>query len=1327
MPQFLRRAPWQWLATFAILLLLACMVAGMPPHSIWGFDTDFPAGTELHGTAALGLLLLAIGIAVPARWQVTLAALSGGAAVAALLMAAAGPASLVQRAGEVAQGQSSFGRLALAAWMVAAAAQLWCLRQRLPLSAALALALAVVQGIALAAAWSYLLVCNLSFGILPSSSSFVSLPLLAVVSLLSAGLWLRVVANGREALASGAHAHRWNFVRVLSAIVLSAASAGLCGVVVVTVYSAEWLTDGLRVRAERRAEVLRRHVHNTADATVAAPRKADGSTGRVDAAVGWPRAALPVLRTTDLTASLLPTGGVLVSLPGSRAAGPAGALEVIVQLPGRTTPGMQFDDRLNGLAIGQYLCARSELGDRRSFSCWGIVPMPDALDTGSPFVRTLPHANTAHAASVQAIETGGATRLVAFAPVGELGTYLWLEIDASGVVTQLGRPLVAAMGALAVLMLAGAGWSSRRLLPELRRNALALAQAEAVNLHLPVATLMLDDQNRIVEVNPALGALVGVPPQQLLGRPMAELFAPGQGKELESGPHPDAQRSALAMGLPPPVVVVRLLALGVDGLRIPVEARLARFADSPGRSAVLMLRDLRAELREKSALVRWGRVFDEAGWGMALGSIGDSPEYLLVNPAYAARMGYTPDELIGTPVRRCVAPGSQQALDALRQRAIQQGHAQARIHHLHRDGRELASLVDLSFAQGVDGQVDALVVGVFDIDELAHDVALSQGAARRLRAVLDALPVGVWVADAAGKVETLNTAARALWGAAGKAWHGDADTPRTHASLLRRAVATRSVASKELAGLTTGSGSDRTIRITAHPLSDEQGKVVGAVVIDEDLTARIRGKQAVAQFTQLLDRYLQSSAVGIAIFDGQDRIERSNIAWDVMVGTANPGRAATVGHSFDDVLDPADPLYGRGFLRRVREGAAPTYFGEHRLLRSQGTWGWTMVVASRLPAVRGMDGQVLVQAWDVDAQRRSATELMASQTRLEAAQRISGVGDWTWHPQDDRLDCSGQLLGMLGLPAEASQAVGRGLLLDRVASDERAAVAAAFDAAAGGSARLDAECRLQRPDGTWIDLHLQGTRRTGPAGPEIFGTVQDVTDRKTVERELRRSQELLRELMVRQGQAVEDERKRIATEMHDELGQLITSLRMDLSMLRDAPASPEVLATRSAHMRGTADRMSEVVRHVASHLRPAALDLGLAAAIEWLAEDFGHRWEVDCQVELPEDESLGLGEQAGLALFRAVQESLTNIAKHAGATRVKIQLRRIGDAVALSVSDNGRGFDADAPVDRSRGGLGLLGMRERLLAIGATLSVRSSPEGTTIHIHCPVTLTEPTP
>lgn len=142
------------------------------------------------------------------------AALSGGAAVAALLMAAAGPASLVQRAGEVAQGRSSFGHLALAAWMVAAAAQLWCLRQRL-LSAALALALAVVQGTALAAAWSYLLVCNLAFGILPSSSSFVSLPLLAVVSLLSAGLWLRVVANGREALASGAHAHRWNFVRAV--------------------------------------------------------------------------------------------------------------------------------------------------------------------------------------------------------------------------------------------------------------------------------------------------------------------------------------------------------------------------------------------------------------------------------------------------------------------------------------------------------------------------------------------------------------------------------------------------------------------------------------------------------------------------------------------------------------------------------------------------------------------------------------------------------------------------------------------------------------------------------------------------------------------------------------------------------------------------------------------------------------------------------------------------------------------------------------------------------------------------------------------------------
>ncbi|HYR25373.1 MAG TPA: ATP-binding protein, partial [Aquabacterium sp.] len=163
-------------------------------------------------------------------------------------------------------------------------------------------------------------------------------------------------------------------------------------------------------------------------------------------------------------------------------------------------------------------------------------------------------------------------------------------------------------------------------------------------------------------------------------------------------------------------------------------------------------------------------------------------------------------------------------------------------------------------------------------------------------------------------------------------------------------------------------------------------------------------------------------------------------------------------------------------------------------------------------------------------------------------------------------------------------------------------------------------------------------------------------------------------------------------------------------------------AQRAEQMRETMATMTDVVRHVASNLRPAALDMGLVAAIEWLAEDFSLRWETTCTVLLSSDEPddwARLPEPVALALFRAVQESLTNIAKHAQAHNVGIRLQQAGAGVQLSVSDDGRGFDLAAVTVRKGGGLGLLGMRERMHAIGADLDIQTGSGGTTLTIHYP--------
>jgi signal transduction histidine kinase len=210
----------------------------------------------------------------------------------------------------------------------------------------------------------------------------------------------------------------------------------------------------------------------------------------------------------------------------------------------------------------------------------------------------------------------------------------------------------------------------------------------------------------------------------------------------------------------------------------------------------------------------------------------------------------------------------------------------------------------------------------------------------------------------------------------------------------------------------------------------------------------------------------------------------------------------------------------------------------------------------------------------------------------------------------------------------------------------------------------------------------------------------------------------LRALSTYHEKELEEERRRIAREVHDELGQFLTALKMDISLLRLRFGDDPELREKAEDMRGLVEQTIQVVRHVASNLRPAALDLGLVPAIEWLAEDFGHRWEIACRVDLSGAE-ITLDDIHATAVFRVVQESLTNVARHAGASAVTISLDVAHDRLQLSIRDNGRGFDP-AAIENTRS-FGLLGMRERMLGLGGALIVDSATgKGTTVTIYLPI-------
>lgn len=191
-------------------------------------------------------------------------------------------------------------------------------------------------------------------------------------------------------------------------------------------------------------------------------------------------------------------------------------------------------------------------------------------------------------------------------------------------------------------------------------------------------------------------------------------------------------------------------------------------------------------------------------------------------------------------------------------------------------------------------------------------------------------------------------------------------------------------------------------------------------------------------------------------------------------------------------------------------------------------------------------------------------------------------------------------------------------------------------------------------------------------------------------------------------EAREEERRRIARELHDELGQRLTALKMELSSLASAkgPRSDE---TRIANMLEMIDDTVASVRRIAADLRPMMLDdLGLNAAIEWLARDAARRLDMEITVRLSEEDP-PVTQGAAIALYRMVQEALTNVARHARATEVNIEMRQEGGELVLTVRDNGVGFPAD--LQHNEGRYGLLGIRERAYMLGGRLEVDNPPGG----------------
>jgi PAS domain S-box-containing protein len=261
-----------------------------------------------------------------------------------------------------------------------------------------------------------------------------------------------------------------------------------------------------------------------------------------------------------------------------------------------------------------------------------------------------------------------------------------------------------------------------------------------------------------------------------------------------------------------------------------------------------------------------------------------------------------------------------------------------------------------------------------------------------------------------------------------------------------------------------------------------------------------------------------------------------------------------------------------------------------------------------------------------------------------------------------------------------------------------------------------------RADGSEFPIEAAISQAT--EGGQRYYTVilRDITLRKQSEDALKRSQQELRELSARVLEAREEEKTRIARELHDELGQLLTALKMDLAWLRERlPAGDHEVSGKAGQMHAMLEQTVSSTRRIAADLRPLMLDdLGLAEAAGWLLNDFSGRSGVRCEIQMSGDGAFeNLDASIATAAYRALQESLTNIARHSGAKNAWVVLAIGGGELYLEVEDDGRGISPEN-LTKARS-LGLKGMRERVSYFGGSLDVARAPRGgTRVRVRVPV-------
>ncbi|GFE58356.1 PAS domain-containing protein [Geobacter sp. AOG1] len=359
---------------------------------------------------------------------------------------------------------------------------------------------------------------------------------------------------------------------------------------------------------------------------------------------------------------------------------------------------------------------------------------------------------------------------------------------------------------------------------------------------------------------------------------------------------------------------------------------------------------------------------------------------------------------------------------------------------------------------------------------------------------------------------------------------------------------------------------------------------------------------------------------------------------------------------------------------------------------------------------------------EIAERKQAESELLKSQERNALVAIGANDGIWDWDIASGQVYFSARWKGMFGYEEyEISNSIDE--WKKRVHPEDYDTVMSVLDAHLKGESPLfQVEYRMLHKDGNyrWILTRGASFRDTKKKSYRMAGSHTDITEKKQAEEKLLASHESLRNLSSHLESLMEKERKNISREIHDEVGQLLTALKFDVSWLANRlPADRPALAEKARGMAELIDVTVETVQRIATELRPRLLyDLGLVTAIEWHAEEFRKRTGIACNLSLGIDEKK-LDPARSTALYKIYKEALTNVMRHAGASRVEVSLKKRKKGIMLQIKDNGRGIrEAEITDPKS---VGLIGINERAHLWGGEVHISGvAGEGTLLTVIIPM-------